>query len=75
MTTLASPLRILLHSSKRSPGLSREWITAATGPNLALNQEKIGRADEARANYEIALSLDGDIAFDRERLAALQSAG
>ena len=42
--------------------------------NLALNQEKLGRTDEARANYEIALSLDADIAFARERLAALDAA-
>ena len=41
MTTRTSPLRILRHSSYRSPGESREWSTAASSPNRERNQQTI----------------------------------
>ena len=41
--------------------------------NLALNQEKAGLEDAARENYQIALSLDPDIAFAAAGLDRLQS--
>ena len=40
--------------------------------NLALNLEQLGQTEEARINYEIALSQDPSIAFAREGLARLQ---
>jgi len=41
--------------------------------NLALNQEKIGRLDEAMANYQIALSQDPTIEFAIQGLAGLMA--
>ncbi len=41
--------------------------------NLALNQEKTGLEDAARENYQIALSLDPEIAFAAAGLDRLQS--
>ena len=41
--------------------------------NLALNQERCGNLEEARRNYDIALSLDANIAFAREHLNVLES--
>ena len=40
-TTLASPRRILRHSSKRSPADRREWMTAASSPKRDWNQRTI----------------------------------
>ncbi|MDX9835436.1 MAG: YcaO-like family protein, partial [Desulfobulbus sp.] len=42
--------------------------------NLALNLERLGKEDEAIANYEIALGQDPTIAFAIERLAGLLTA-
>ncbi len=42
--------------------------------NLALNLERLGQAEQAIANYEIALSQDPCIGFAAERLTALLAA-
>lgn len=42
--------------------------------NLALNLERLGKEDEAIANYEIALGQDPTIAFAIERLVGLLTA-
>ena len=39
--------------------------------NLALNQQLLGRNQEAITNYQIALGQDADIAFAAENLALL----
>ncbi|MGB5686598.1 MAG: tetratricopeptide repeat protein, partial [Candidatus Electrothrix sp.] len=39
--------------------------------NLALNQQRLGRKQEAITNYQIALGQDADIAFAAENLALL----
>ncbi|PIE59990.1 MAG: hypothetical protein CSA32_01220 [Desulfobulbus propionicus] len=41
--------------------------------NLALNLEKLGRVEEAVAQYELALGLDSSILFAQKRLALLLS--
>ncbi|CAB5031584.1 unannotated protein [freshwater metagenome] len=41
MQIRASPLRIRIHSSKRSPGVSFEWITATVSPKRSVKREMI----------------------------------
>lgn len=48
-------------------------VSAIDYANLALNQEKIGRVDEAITNYQIALSQDPSIEFAGKGLAELLS--
>ncbi|MCI5121447.1 MAG: tetratricopeptide repeat protein, partial [Candidatus Electrothrix sp. AUS4] len=42
--------------------------------NLALNQQRLGRNQEAITNYQIALGQDSSIAFAAENLAQLLAA-
>jgi ribosomal protein S12 methylthiotransferase accessory factor len=46
-------------------------VSAIDYANLALNQEKTGRLDEAIANYQIALGMDSSITFAAENLSRL----
>jgi len=46
-------------------------VSAIDYANLALNQEKIGRVDDAISNYQIALSQDSEIEFAAIGLADL----
>ncbi len=46
-------------------------VSAIDYANLALNQEKLGKTEDAVKNYEIALSLDTSIEFAIERLTNL----
>jgi ribosomal protein S12 methylthiotransferase accessory factor len=46
-------------------------VSAIDYANLALNQQRLGRKEEAITNYQIALGQDADIAFAAENLALL----
>jgi ribosomal protein S12 methylthiotransferase accessory factor len=50
-------------------------VSAIDYANLALNLQRLGRNEDAIANYQIALSQDGDIAFAAENLAMLLAEG
>ncbi len=50
-------------------------VSAIDYANLALNQQRLGRNQEAIINYQIALGQDPDIAFAAENLALLLEEG
>ncbi|XOF35030.1 MAG: YcaO-like family protein [Candidatus Electrothrix sp. YB6] len=50
-------------------------VSAIDYANLALNQQRLGRKEEAISNYQIALGQDSGIAFAAENLALLLEEG